>query len=1068
MSKRQPYVFLEPSAEAPKYWRTLEERAELSTFATPDLAAKRAAEFPDGHFTTPPSDEAIALGRRGFLGVAGASLALAGTAGCRRPEEKIVPYGKMPEQIVPGVASFYATAIASRGEALGLLVESHEGRPTKVEGNPDHPASLGATDIAGQASILELYDIDRSQAPSKGGKRESFEPFESALKSKLVAADANKGAKLRFLAHPTTSPTELRLRAEMQKRYPSAKLTVFAPLSDGNVLLGTKLAFGKALRPLVDYSRTKIIVSLDADFLQVETGAVRATKQFAASRRLVTATDTMSRLYVAEAHFSTTGANADHRVRVPRSQIAKVASAIAARLGTKHGVALGEVAQVTQGPAKVDGVADAWLDAVAKDLADNRGASAVVVGASQPPAVHAAAAAINAALGNVARTVAYFEPVDAAEGDALADLKALVAEMAAGQVDTLIVLGGNPVYDAPADLKFGDALAKVAFSVHLSSHLDETGSRTTWHLPRAHAFEAWGDHRGVDGTVALQQPLIQPLYQAWSDIEVLSRFTSLTERKGYDLARLTARDHFLGMRGYTLCGSDGVNIQCRDAAGATTVLTTAALEREWKKALYDGRIGATRGGVSDLAVTAATVAQALAKVQAPAPSKGSLEALFIPCAKMLDGRFANNPWLLEMPDPNTHVVWDNPALLAPATALELGIENGDMLDVTAGGQTVKVVAYVHPGTAANVVVLSSGWGRTRAGRLGNGKGFDIGPLRTSAGYHFASAAKVTKSGTTYQVAQTQSHHSAEGRPIAREATLSEFQANPNFAQLQSPTPKLLPLWQPQDYSQGYQWGMVVDLNSCTGCGSCVVACQAENNVPVVGKVEVARGREMHWMRIDRYFVEDPKQGATADDPLVVAQPLMCVHCETAPCENVCPVNATVHSAEGLNEIAYNRCIGTRYCANNCPYKVRRFNYLNWHNDSVWAKEKDYPETYQMQHNPNVTVRFRGVIEKCSYCVQRIQAAKIKAKRENRTIVDGEVRSACQQVCPADAIEFGNLNDPTSRVAKAARNHRNYALLGEIGTKPRTTYLGKVRNPNPDLQKALAASVPSDASAKGHH
>ena len=1061
MSKRQPYVFLEPSSEAPKYWRSLEERADLDSA---DYATKRAAEFPPEHFTTPPSEEAIALGRRGFLGVAGATLALAGGTGCRRPEEKIVPYGKMPEQVVLGIPAFYATAITSRGEALGLLVETHEGRPTKVEGNPDHPASLGATDIAGQASILELYDIDRSQAPNKGGKQ-SFETFEAELKAKLAAADGNKGAKLRFLAHPTTSPTEVRLRAEMLKRFPSAKLTVFAPLSDGNVLLGSKLAFGKVLRPQVDYSRAKTIVSLDCDFLQVDTGAVRASKQYAAGRRLVTAADTMSRLYVAEAHFSTTGANADHRVRVPRSQIARVASAIATRL-SKLGFALGELAQ---GVAKVEGVADAWLDAVAKDLADNKSVGAVVVGASQAPAVHAAAAAINAALGNIGRTISYYDPVDAAEGDATADLLALVAEMSSGKVDTLIILGGNPAYNAPADAKFGEALAKVPFSVHLSSHLDETGTKTTWHLPRAHAFEAWGDHRSIDGTVALQQPLIQPLYQAWADIELLSRFTSLTDRKSYDLVRLTARDHFLGLRGYTLCGADGGNIQCRDAAGTTTTVKLADLEREWKKALHDGRIGATRGGNAELPVSMASVAQALGKTQAAPPTKDSIEAVFIPCTKMLDGRFTNNPWLLEMPEPCTKVVWDNPALLAPKTAKDLGIESGDLLDVRVGGQTVKIVAYVQPGTAANVIVLASGWGRTKAGRVGNGKGFDVGPLRTASAFHFASGAKVTNTGTKYKVAQTQESHSQEGRPLAREATFVEFKANPNFAELQSLTPKVLPLWKPQDYSQGYQWGMVVDLNSCTGCGSCVVACQAENNIPVVGKIEVARGREMHWMRIDRYFVEDAKLGATVDDPMVACQPLMCVHCETAPCENVCPVNATVHSAEGLNEIAYNRCIGTRYCANNCPYKVRRFNYLNWHNDSVWRDEKEYPETYQMQHNPNVTVRFRGVIEKCSYCVQRIQSAKIKAKRENRTLVDGEVRSACQQVCPADAIEFGNLRDPNSRVAKAARNHRNYALLGEIGTKPRTTYLGKVRNPNPELQKAMAdLAGQTPASSKEHH
>jgi Fe-S-cluster-containing dehydrogenase component len=1063
MTKRAPYPVREPWPGSPQYWRSLEERAKLDSPAAGESAGEgNVAEFPKGHLTTPPADEALLVSRRGLLGAMASTLALVGAEGCRRPVERIVPYGRMPEDVIPGVPSHYSTVIQRRGDAVGVVVESHEGRPTKIEGNTDHPSSSGAADLVTQATILDLYDPERSTTPRKAGRAASWDDFENELAAKLSRYDADQGARLRLLMPPTISPTVLRLRAALALRFPKARAHTWTAASDSQARDGARIAFGSPLNAIFAYERAKVVVSLDSDFLQTETGGLRAGRMFAAARRLRSGSPrdsaNMNRLYVVEPSPTTTGANADHRLRLRASEIERYGYALAAAL-IRQKVTLGDVEPSVAKQADAAGIPPKWLDVVARDLANNRGRAFVVVGARQPARLHALAHAINNALGSVGSAVLLAPPADPDELDTASDLKALTDAMAQGHVDTLVILGGNPVYDAPADLAFAAKLAKVPFSIHASLFVDETSAKCTWHLPRAHEYESWGDARALDQTVSIQQPLIAPLFGGRSDIELLG-LLSHSERSAHEAVRATARGLFVASRGLTQCGPvvDG-RLECRDGSGNPVTVRDTETDPHWKRGLATGVIERPRP-FSTPALRPRDIADAIDRRPASTPAgPGSLEVTFAPCPKMEDGRHANNTWLQETPDPVTKLVWDNAAIVSPATAAALGVKSktpggvsdADVVQITVGPRSIKAAVWIVPGQADNSIALTLGWGRTAAGRIGNGRGFDVYPLRTTDGLGYQVGAQVTKAADDpYRFAQTQENDSSEHRPIAHEATLAEYRLNNNFAELKAPPPRALPLWSQQDYSQGHQWGMVIDLNACTGCSACVVACTAENNVPVVGKTEVWRGREMHWIRIDRYWVDDGKSGGTLDTPVAIHEPVMCVHCEEAPCENVCPVNATTHGPEGLNEMVYNRCIGTRYCGNNCPYKVRRFNYLNWHNDSVWKETAGLPETLQMQQNPNVTVRFRGVMEKCTYCVQRIQSTKIRAKRESRAVRDREILTACQQTCPADAITFGDLNDTNSMVSKLARIDRRFGLLEELGTRPRTTYLGKVRNPNPEM------------------
>jgi molybdopterin-containing oxidoreductase family iron-sulfur binding subunit len=1048
MSKRAPDPVADPA---------------LRDYLATEFPKRGGSALPTGHVDTPPSKEAWEVSRRGLLGSMAATLALVGAEGCRRPIEKIIPYAKMPEDVIPGVPAHYATVIQRRGDAAGVVLESHEGRPTKVEGNEAHPASRGGADLVTQATILDLYDPERSATPRKGGAASDWSAFDAALLAKLAGYEKDQGARLRVLLQPTISPSVVRMRTALLKRFPKARVHTWSAINDSNSREGARLAFGLPLATLHQYEKARVIVSLDSDFLQTETGNVRAAKAFALGRRLRSSHDAMSRLYVVEPARTVTGGSADHRLRLPAADVERYAYALVAELA-KNNVALADILPAISKPGIADGIPPAWLGPIARDLADqrNHGHAFLVVGERQPPAVHALAHVVNAALGAAGTSVAYAAAADPDEQDNATDIKALTDAMAAGQVDGLLILGGNPVYDAPSDLGFSEKLAKVPFSVHASSFFDETGEKCSWHVPRAHEYESWGDARSLEGAVSVQQPLILPLFSGRSDIELLALAASAPDKNGHEAVRTTVRDLALASRSLTGCGPfvDG-RAECRDPSGSIVPVKLTDVERDWNRGLAMGVTVRQQGPLTP-APKGADVAAAITKRTPGRDAKagpGAYEVTFAPCPKMVDGRHANNTWLLEMPDPVTKIVWDNVAIVSPATAEALGIvttkegsrrDGFDSINITVGEKTVTIPAWIVPGQADNSVAVTLGWGRKKSGRIGNGRGVDVYPLRAAAALGFASAKVERSAAEPYLIARTQEHDSQEGRPLALQTTLNDYRKRANFAELDSPPPRSLPLWPQQDYSKGYQWGMSIDLNACTGCNACVIACMSENNVPVVGKIEVWRGREMHWLRIDRYYTEDPKLGGSAENPVVIAEPVMCVHCEEAPCENVCPVNATTHGPEGLNEMAYNRCIGTRYCGNNCPYKVRRFNYLNWHNDSVWKETNGLPETLQMQQNPNVTVRFRGVMEKCSYCVQRIQSVKIKSQREARPIKDGEIRTACQQTCPSDAIVFGDVNDPNSVVTRWTKADRRFALLGELGTRPRTTYLGKVRNPNPEM------------------
>jgi Fe-S-cluster-containing dehydrogenase component len=991
-----------PASNQRVFWRSLEHKAD------PELA-KAAACGSDVVKGNVSSQELFSINRRKFLTLSGAIGTLAGVEGCiRRPVENILPYSDMPEYVNPGVPLHYATVGTSDGEPLGLVVTTYEGRPTKVEGNPDHPTSQGATDMWAQASILDLYDPERSRQPYKEGAPSNFEAFDKAFADRLSVHQQHGGAGLFILAQPTSSPSYVRLRELVTARMPRAVFVTYAPVSQVNARLGARIAFGQPLVPLFTYEKAKVVLALDSDFLGSDAGSVPAARGFAKGRAMESAaTAEMNRLYSVEPTLSVTGSNADHRLRLAGGDIGRYARALAAELAA-GGVDLGQLAAAVRG-SSASGIPPQWIKVVAKELLANRGRSLVVVGYRQPPAVHALVAAINRGLGNLGQTLDYVAPLDAGENDPFAAITFLAREMEQGNVATLITLGGNPVYDAPPESRFVDNYKKVAFRFHFSSYFDETAALASWQIPRAHELETWGDAQTSAGHYSVQQPMIAPLWGGRSDIEVLGQLAGLAAWRGYDVVQATLQER--GIRG----------------------------ELAWRQLLHKGVASQTFATpATDLALRDVDIAAALKQFpDPPAVPEDSFEAVFVPDPKMYDGRYLNNTWLLELPDPLTHITWDNAALLAPGTAKQLGIENGDMIRVTRGDASIDIVAWRQPGVAARSVILPMGWGRTRAGKNGNKRGFDVYPLRTLSSPHFA-AVKIEKIGKKYPISCTQEHDLMEGRPIVIDATLAEYKERPNFPEFQSPDPHYGPLWKTQDYTQGNQWGMVIDLNTCSGCNACVIACQAENNVPVVGKDQVARGREMSWIRIDRYYVGDE------DEPEVAFQGVACMHCEEAPCENVCPVAATAHSPEGLNDIAYNRCIGTRYCMNNCPYKVRRFNFLNFN--------EDVPETRRMGMNPNVTVRFRGVIEKCSYCVQRIQMAKSTAKQEGRHMLrEGDFKVACQQVCATDSIAFGDINDPNSKVSKKRAIDRNYALLAEIGTRPRTRYLGKIRNPNPEMK-----------------
>ena len=984
---------------APEYWRSLDQLAE-----TEEFQSFMEKEFPQ-HVE---EVKANPVSRRKFLKLMGASIALAGataSACTRQPSEKIIPYVLPPEEIVPGKPLYYASAYVHDGVANGILVESHMGRPTKVEGNPEHPASLGSTDAFAQASVLTMYDPDRSQSVIRRGRITTYDAYLNELNEALSNQVEKQGGGIRVLTGTVTSPSLHGQLEALLARYPGACWHQYDPATLDNAREGSRLAFGEIVSTRCDVNKADVILSLDGDFLTTGPGAVRYARDFAA-RRDGNDPDNMNRLYVIESTPSLTGAQADHLLNRRAGEIEGLARSIAAGLGVS----------VSAG-AEGDEDTQRWVSAVVDDLHAHAGACLVVTGDHQPPAVHALVHAMNDALGNTGNTVTYSESIEAAPVNQTESITALVNDMRNGEVDLLVVIGANPVYSTPADLAFAAALDNVAMRVHAGLYHDETAELCHWHLPMAHDLEAWSDARSYDGTLTVVQPLIAPLYRGRSAHEIVAALTGNAMKKGYDIVR----EHWQA-QGYH--GSQD-------------------FETFWQTTVHDGFIAGS--ALPPKAVSAGDIAAAVG--EASGPDAGT-ELIFRADPTVWDGHYANNGWLQELPKPLTKLTWDNAALMGPAMANRLGVENTDVVELAYRDRKVNAPVWILPGHPDETVTVHLGYGRRRAGQLGSNAGFDAYSIRSSTGPDFGGGLQVTPTGETFDIYSTQDHHAMElegmgsmsrDRNLIRVSDIETFKDDPHVIQemWEEPDPERNLYPDEHAYDGPNAWGMVIDLNKCNGCNTCTIACQSENNISVVGKEEVANAREMHWIRIDRYYRGD------LDAPETFHQPVPCMQCENAPCELVCPVGATVHSKEGLNDMVYNRCVGTRYCSNNCPYKVRRFNFY------LYA-DFETP-SLQLGRNPDVTVRSRGVMEKCTYCVQRINVARIEAKKEDRDIADGEILTACQQACPSQAITFGNTKDADSKVSRLKASPLNYGMLTDLLTKPRTTYLGRIRNPNPVLE-----------------
>jgi len=960
-------------------------------------------------YKTEKPDDPNQFSRRSFLTIMGASMALAGLAGCRRPVEKIVPYVKQPEEVIPGVPQFYATTMPMGNSSYGVIVESHEGRPTKIEGNPAHPSSLGASNLFMQAAILGLYDPDRSSKVIHKGKEKSFDDFTKFYKELFDNHIKNKGEKLAILSESFSSPTLSRLKREFEKNFPKATWVAYEPISDENSLNALRRLTGKNIRPVYHYDKADIIVSFDADILNSESESLKAANGFGKGRKMASPDDKMNRLYVIESGYSITGSAADHRLKMKSIDIGHFVLALAKELHKRNNNLL-----VLDGSVIGREFDYIWLEAIANDLQKNSGHSILIAGSDQPQWLHEAVYFINEALGNFGKTITFADSSNSCYPN-VRHFNGLRHNIKDNEIETLIVLGGNPVYNAPADFNFGN-IKNTKTTIHLSEFYDETSSLCTWHIPRAHFLESWGDAQAVDGTLSIVQPLIAPLFNGVSDVEF-----------------------------YSLISKGEITTEYKAVQTTWGKIIKGDFEKGWRKVLHDGLLTSESPIIKKPKLNKTNLYM-------PGPSTTSpddLEIVFRQ-SNLYDGRFANNGWLQELPDPITKLVWDNAALISTKTAQNYNLQNGDLVELSVTGKTQSKSAtqtmpvWIVPGYADNSIGLSLGYGRKSVGRIADDIGFNTYRLRMLDGVYnifkrnIDDDIKITKTGQNYKMSNTQDHNRMEGRPIYREASLDEYKSNPEFAREMVEHPPLKSIFPDYDYSKGYQWGMVIDLNACIGCGICTLSCQSENNIPIVGKEQVGNGREMHWMRNDRYFEGDE------DNPNLVIMPVTCQHCENAPCEQVCPVAATIHDEEGINTMTYNRCIGTRYCSNNCPYKVRKFNFFNY--------TKDLPEVMKMAQNPDVTVRSRGVMEKCSFCLQRIKKAKQTAKKENRTVNDGDFQTACQQACPTGAIIFGNINDPKSVVTQAKKIDRNYALLAELNVRPRNTYLAKIRNYNVKLNK----------------
>ena len=991
-----------------KYWRSVDELAN-----TPEFQAAVEREFPGS-----PHEWGDDVSRRGFLKFMGASVALAGLAGCtKQPDEPIYPYVKQPEDLVLGKPNYFATAHPFVTGAVPLLVKSDQYRPIKIDGNPEHPYNQGSSDPFTQGTLLDLYDPDRSQHVLYRGENREWAEFAQTLRLKV--AGTKDGTGIYFLSSTITSPTLARQWKAVQAAYPKATLVQYDP-----AIAGTSA--GLAGKPQYDLSQADVIVSLDADFLSGASypGFHRLVRDYAERRKDPTK---LNRLYAIESMPTTTGLKAEHRLGLRASEIPAFTAELAKALGV-----------LTAEPPAYNWTDEQkkFLAAVVKDLKAHAGKSVVIPGLYQDLSVAELTASINGTLGNSGKTTHWGSDPDYLHSlDPIGDLKALVADLNAGKVAGLVILNANPIYTAPADLNFADAFNKADIVAHLGSHLDETGQISHWHIPAAHFLESWSDARAYDGTVSIVQPMIDPLYGGKTAHHVFQTLLDEPMVSPYDAVRETWKPVIKG-----------------------------DFETGWRKALHQGWIDGTA-----YPVVPNTTIESLGEVPAPSP-KDSIEIIFRPDPNIYDGRWSNVGWLQELPKPVTSLSWDNAAIFSGATLTKLGLEEDDIVELSVNGRKVNAPVIAAPGHPDNSVTVHLGYGREFAGRVGSGAGFNAYLIRT-ADAPFYTTGTIKKIEGKWGVAATKSHfqdhrskafggqgngnNSLEAdeaineRGIIRYATLDEYKANPGFANEGEGHPKtdksnsLFPNW---EYNEANAWGMSIDMNSCVGCNACIVSCYAENNIPVVGKQQVRIGRNMQWLRIDTYFEGDLAA------PRAHFQPMACQHCENAPCEQVCPVGATVHTPEGLNAMVYNRCVGTRYCSNNCPYKVRRFNFLLYSDFET--------ESLKLMRNPDVTVRSRGVMEKCSYCVQRISAAKIEADKENRPIHDGEVVTACQQACPASAITFGNINDKQSKVTKLQADERSYQVLADLNTRPRTKYVAAVLNPNSELQDAPVEHLPA--------
>ncbi len=1072
------------------YWRSVEEFS-----GTPEFEEFVKREYPaHGQEWNDP------VTRRSFLKVMGATLAFAGLSGCViQPAEKIVPNVRSNEDMLPGKPLFFATAMTVNGIATGLLAKSYEGRPVKIEGNPEHPGSLGATTAFDQASLLDMYDPDRSQEILYHGSPKTWLNFTTALRAAVSENGKDGGAGVRVLTQTVTSPTFQAQIKQLQAELPNMKWVQYEPVNSDNAIAGAKLAFGSPAHAVYKFDKAERVLFLDADIFSGSNPRYMADAM--KTRQLPHDGGEMSRMYVVETTTTLAGSKADHRLAVKPSQVAGVAKAVAAAVGVS-------------GASATDTQNAAWIAALAKDLNEHKGKSLVVAGDNQPPSVHSLAYAINAALGNVGQTVFYTEPLAPYEKTQLEQLRELVTDIDAGRVKMLVILGGNPAYNTPIDLRLNlDRLNKVPLRVHCGLYFDETAEICNWHVPGKHYLEGWSDARAYDGTVTLIQPLIEPLYGGKSSHEMVQLFF----RENFDVKDLDIVKGFWQTQTITPAAAttpapatpvaapaehdaepslhagdspiktqptpaaeasrETITIAERPAATPTPAAVTGAprtFEDNWRKSVHDGFVANT--AFAPKAVTANT--GFLSQPEVKPGASGSIEISIRPDPSVHDGRFTNNGWLQELPNPLTKITWDNVALISPNTARKLGLNQSndpeeisggerptsfisskgnnmyaDLVTVTyQGGEIAKgVPVWLSPGQPDDAVTIFMGYGRTRAGQIGTSLGYNAFDVQRSDAMN-SGYGELKPTGEKTTIASTQIHFNMEGRDILRVFDVDVFEATPEkWHQEDFYDTSMYKTAHDEVYAKQYaehnKWAMTIDLNSCVGCNACVLACQSENNIPVVGKEQVERSREMHWLRIDSYFT-----GTNVNNPEGVHfQPVLCQQCEQAPCEVVCPVTATVHSPEGLNDMVYNRCVGTRYCSNNCPYKVRRFNFLLY-------QDWNTPQ-YKLMRNPEVTIRSRGVMEKCTYCTQRISAARIEAQKDARPIADGEILTACQSACPTGAIIFGDMNDPLSKVAKSKKDHRNYALLNELNTQPRTTYLAGLKNQNKEMPDYKPLKLP---------